>query len=303
MATLDSPQAGFMSTDTVTTPGRRIKAMEVTVSEVIVETPDTVTLVYEGPYQFEYRAGQFLTIDPHQFRPLLRFIQLLEQLKKKKEPPRAYSMASAPHEALAITIKEETWTPGEQKYPTVLSPFLVYEVKAGMPMTISGFTGPYNLPDDIEEKTDQIVHLCAGSGSVPNFSILKGALYQHPRLRQTFVYSNKTWDDIIFRDALATMAARDPRVRVAHTLTRQKDFSGLPADVRAGRLTTELLREIVPDHETAIFYACGPALSPWDRLAAKEKNVEPAPRFMESVHAMMRDLGVPKQRFKEEAFG
>jgi len=86
-------------------------------------------------------------------------------------------------------------------------------------------------------------------------------------------------------------------------LTRQQDFSTLPAGVLSGRLTTETLREIVPDHSTAIFYACGPALSPWDRLAAKEKGVEPSPRFMESVHGMMRDLDVPKQRFKEEAFG
>src|SRR5690242_7323679 len=156
-----------MTTEAGVSTGRRVKAMDLVVSDVIVETADTVTLVYEGPYTFEYRAGQFLTIDPHQFRPLLRFVQLLEQLKKKKEPPRAYSMASAPHEKLAITIKEETWTPGEQKYPTLLSPFLVYEVKAGMPMVVSGFTGPYTLPDDVDTKTDHIVHLCAGSGSVP----------------------------------------------------------------------------------------------------------------------------------------
>jgi len=293
-----------MTTEAGVSTGRRVKAMELVVSDVIVETPDTVTLVYDGPFTFDYRAGQFLTIDPHQFKPLVRFIQLLEQLKKKKEPPRAYSMASAPHEKLAITIKEENWTPGDQKYPTVLSPYLVYEVKPGSPMTVSGFTGPYTLPDDITQKTDHVVHLCAGSGSVPNFSILKGALHDAPSLRHTFVYSNKTWDDIIFRDALNQLAADHPdRVRVVHTLTRQQDFSTLPAGVLSGRLTTETLREIVPDHSTAIFYACGPALSPWDRLAAKEKGVEPSPRFMESVHGMMRDLDVPKQRFKEEAFG
>ena len=236
----------------------------------------------------------------------MRFIQLLEQMKKKKEPPRAYSMASAPHEKLAITIKEENWTPGEQKYPTVLSPFLVYEVKPGSPMTVSGFTGPYTLPDDIAtEAPDYVVHLCAGSGSVPNFSILKGALRDHPSLRQTFIYSKKTWDDIIFRDALDKLAADHPgRVRVVHTLTRQKDFSALPAGVLAGRLTTDMLREDrAPNDRRRFWTRCGHSLSPWDRLAAKEKGVEPSPRFMESVHGMMRDLEVPKQRFKEEAFG
>jgi ferredoxin-NADP reductase len=216
-------------------------------------------------------------------------------------------MASAPHEPLAITIKEENWTPGHEKYPTLLSPFLVHEVKAGMPMTISGFTGPFTLPDDIESRTDHIVHLCAGSGSVPNFSILKGALRDYPRLRHTFLYSNKTWEDIIFRDALNAIKAAEPeRVRAIHTLTRQKDFAGLPPDVRTGRITVDLLRELVPDYDTSYFYACGPALSPWDRLLAKEKNVEPTPRFMESVHEIMQALGVPKGpkgRFREEAYG
>ena len=150
-----------MSTETVAS-GRRVRPMQVTVSDVIVETPDTVTLVYSGIDRFEYKAGQFLTIDPHQFPTLVRFIQLFEQLKKRKEPPRAYSMASAPDEPLAITIKEETWTPGDQMYPPLLSPFLVHEVATGMPMTISGFTGPYTLPDEIESRTDHVVHLCAG---------------------------------------------------------------------------------------------------------------------------------------------
>jgi len=292
-----------MSTETVTS-GRRVRPMQVVVSEVIWETPDTVTLVYSGEDRFDYKAGQFLTIDPHQFPTLARFIQLFEQMKKRKEPPRAYSMASAPHEPLAITIKAETWTPGDQLYPPLLSPFLVYEVSAGMPMTISGFTGPYVLPDDIEQRTDHVVHLCAGSGSVPDYAIVKASLRDHPRLRHTFVYSNKTWDDIIYRDALTALTLEHAdRLRMVHTLTRQKDMTAVPPDVRTGRVTADLVREVVPDHGTAIFYACGPAIGPWDRLAAKQKGVEPTPRFMESVHAIIKELNVPKQRFKEEAYG
>ena len=181
---------------------RRVQLLKVAVTEVIAETGDTVTLVFDRPPSHDYRAGQWLTIDPHQFSSLLRFIPLLERLKGRKEPPRAYSMASAPHERLAITIKEETWTPGEQAYPTLLSPYLVHDVRTGMPMTISGFSGPYHLPDDIAIRTDHIVHVCEGSGIVPNWSIVKAALRDHPRLRHTMLYSNTSWDDVIFRDAL-----------------------------------------------------------------------------------------------------
>jgi ferredoxin-NADP reductase len=208
---------------------RRIQILQVTVANVIVETRDTVTLVFDRPPQDEYRAGQSLTIDPRQFSSLLRFIQRMEMLKGRTEPPRAYSMTSAPHEPLAITIKEETWTPGQQKYPTVLSPYLVHGVKPGLPVTISGFSGSYHLPADIETRTGHIVHLCEGSGIVPNWSIVKAALRAHPRLRHTFLYSNMTWDDIIFRDALhALTEANVDRLRVIHLLTAQKDLRGLP---------------------------------------------------------------------------
>ena len=78
------------------------------VADVIRETPDTTTLVlFTGNERLEYEAGHFLTVDPHQFEGLERFVSFLEDLKGKKEPPRAYSMSSAPHECyIAITVKE-----------------------------------------------------------------------------------------------------------------------------------------------------------------------------------------------------
>src|SRR5437879_4451586 len=93
---------------------RRIKEMEVMVADVIIETPDTTTLVlFTGNDRLEYLAGHFLTIDPHQFESLERFTSFLEDLKGKREPPRAYSMSSAPHARyLAVTVKEERYASG-----------------------------------------------------------------------------------------------------------------------------------------------------------------------------------------------
>src|SRR5205814_637524 len=76
---------------------RRIKELEVMVADVIVETPDTATLVFfTGNDRIDYAAGHFLTIDPHQFAALERFTAFLEDLKGRREPPRAYSMSTAP---------------------------------------------------------------------------------------------------------------------------------------------------------------------------------------------------------------
>jgi len=294
-----------MSTEVAGTPtGRRIRQFDVLVADIVVETPDTVTLVYEGPEPFEYKAGQFCTIDPHQFKVAAGITRFLEDLKKHKEPPRAYSMASAPHEPLAITIKEETYESGSTKYPPLLSPVLVHHVEKGSRMLISGFTGPYHLPDNVLEKTDHLVHITAGSGSVPNWSMLKHAVKFIPQLRHTFIYSNKTWDDVIFRDALnAFCAEHADKVRLVHCLTRQDVPEGAPPGTRRGRVSADLLRELIPNPNDVLIYACGPALSSHDRAAAREKGVEPTPRFMETVSAAVKEIGVPKDRYKTEAYG
>jgi len=284
--------------------GRRIRQFDVTISEVVVETADTVTLVMTGSEPFEYKAGQFCTVDPHQFHVIGGMTRFLEDLKKHKEPPRAYSMASAPHEPLAITIKEELYEPGNTKYPPLISPVLVHSVPLGSRIKISGFTGPYTFPDNILEKADHIVHITAGSGSVPNWAMLKHAVKFMPSLKHTFIYSNKTWDDVIFRDALnAFCAEHTDKVNLVHCLTRQDIPADAPPGTRRGRVSADLLRELIPDFDRCMVYACGPALSQYDRQAAREKGVEPTPRFMETVSAAVKEIGVPKDRFKTEAYG
>ena len=210
------------------------------VADVIVEAPDTTTLVlFTGNDRLEYSAGHFLTIDPHQFEALERFTSFLEDLKGKRELPRAYSMSSSPHERyLAVTVKEERYVSGATKFPPLLSPLLVKRTTRGMRLVVTGFTGPYTLPADVSTRTDHIVHVCAGSGSVPNFSMLKFALANHPSLRHTFLYSNKTWDDIIFRDELTRLATQHPdRLTVVHTLTREENASLYGTSVRKGAST------------------------------------------------------------------
>jgi ferredoxin-NADP reductase len=283
---------------------RRIKEMEVMVAQVVVETPDSCTLVlFTGNDRLDYKAGHFLTIDPHQFEALGRFIAFFEDVKGKKEPPRAYSMASAPHEKyLAITIKEERYVSGSTKYPPLLSPLLVKQIVQGMRLVVTGFTGPYTLPDDIDSKTDHLVHVCAGSGSVPNFSMLKHALVEHPKLKHTFLYSNKTLDDVIFRRELDALSmANSDRLKVIHTLTREEP--PLKPNLRRGRIDAALLREAIPDPSSCIVYACGPAIGPYDKAAAKEKGVAPQPRFLETVLSALGEVGVSDDRIKRESYG
>ena len=214
-------------------------------------------------------------------------------------------MCSSPHEKyIAITVKEERYTSGATKYPPLLSPLLVKQSIRGMHLVVTGFTGPYTLPVDIESQTDHLVHVCAGSGSVPNFAMLKFALVNHPKLRHTFLYANKTWDDIIFRDALADLERKNPeRLRVVHSLTRECETFQYTSSVRKGRLSTELLRELIPDTSSAQVYVCGPAISVHDRNSAKEKGVSPQPKFLESALACLQELRIAKEQITYESYG
>jgi ferredoxin-NADP reductase len=275
------------------------------VLESIVETPDTKTLVIDvGPHS-GYRAGQYVSIDPHQFPGLGSFIGYLEQTKGRREVPRAYSMCSAPSEPyVAITIKEEVFEPGRTAYPPLLSGYLVHQVRAGDRMVVTGFTGAYVLPDDIEQKTPHVLHLCAGSGSVPNFSMIKDSLQRHTRLRHTFLYSNKTWKDIIFRDALNDLAARHPdRLRVVHALTREQGELPPEVDVWRGRIDVEMLRAVLCQEPESFVFMCGPAITVWDRRACAAKGTTPSPQFLEGMQAHLAALEFPKARIKMEAYG
>jgi ferredoxin-NADP reductase len=275
------------------------------VADVKVETSDTATLVlFTGNDKLDYRAGHFLTIDPHQFDALDRFIAYFEDAKGKREPPRAYSMSSAPHERyLAITVKEERYVSGQTKYPPLLSPLLVKRTTRGMRLVITGFTGPYVLADDVESRTDHLVHVVAGSGAVPNFSMLKDALLRYPGLRHTWVGSDKTLQDVIFRDELAALERKHPaRLRVIHTLTRDP-VTPISQGVWKGRVSPATLRALIPDPKAALVYACGPANGPIERAAAKERGEEPKPRFLETVLSALAEAGVPDDRVKRESYG
>mgnify|MGYP001259426224 CR=1 FL=1 len=288
------------------TPAAANRVFETTLREIIWETPDTVTLILDpGDHPRTYKAGQYISIDVQQFRELKQQVAYFEHVKGRREAPRAYSLTSTPDEPyLAITIKEETFEPGQTEYPPLLSPFLVFGVREGMKITAKGYTGYYVLPDDVEDRTDHIVHIVAGSGVVPNFAILKWALVHKPMLRHSFVYSNRTWGDVIFAKQLLELERKHPdKLKIYHCLTRESEPPAEAPDAKLGRVDRELLASIITDPNDCLVYACGPGLSRWDKRAARERGEEPKPRFLESVRAILNELEVPRRAIHTEAYG
>ena len=278
--------------------------MEVEVVHVRRDTPDTTTLFMSaGDGPIEYQAGHFCTIDPHQFGELEHFTAYLEDQKGQREKPRAYSMASAPHEEhLAITIKEERYESGETPYPPLLSPLLTYYIQEGRRLVISGFTGAYTFPADVCERTEHIVHVCAGSGIVPNRSLIKESLHRGDPLRHTLLFSNKTRGDVIYFEEFEELRTQYPdQLDVIHCITRE-DPSGIRG-ARQGRISGELLREVAPDPSKVMAYSCGPGITPYERKAARAKGEVPEPRFVENMVALLQEHGLDKKQIRQESWG
>lgn len=287
-------------------PVRTIRKMQGVVLDVVPRTPDTATVyIFLGEHG-GYKAGQFISVDPHQFPELSRVVQWMEHAKGKKEPIRAYSMSSIPSEpCVSITVKAEGYNPEHDAYPPLLSPLLQSGSLKGREIEVTGFSGGYVLPGDLTEKSDQVLHLVAGSGVVPNYAIVKDELTRPDRakVKHTFVSCNKTRDDIIFHEQLLALADTYPDRLDLHFLVTREDVDGLGPRYRKGRPTFDFIRSLVHDPSSLYVYACGAAVTKWDKERAKAEGKEPTPRFMESVNDIVKELGVERSRYKKEVFG
>ena len=266
-----------------------MRAFEAVVREVVRETADTVTLTLEADVPRDYRAGQFVNIDPHALAGTRARARELEELKGKKERARPFSLASAPHEPLlAITIKEE---PAGQ-FPSLISPYLVRDVRPGDKLPCAGYAGLYLLPDDLPAGA-QVVHLCAGSGIVPNFGMIKDALHRGLPIKQTLLYSNgrgrtsstgiswRRWRRLI-----------PEQLTILHAITRE--HPGVEAGARMGRVSAELLREHIREFDNAWFFVCGPSIRAHERLAARARGEQAEPRFIGEHEGVAAGAGCAK---------
>jgi len=283
---------------------KKIKKLEVMVADVIEETPDTTTLIlFTGNDLLDYEPGHFLTIDPHQFVALERWTAFLEDKKGKKESPRAYSLSSSPDEKyLAITVKEEMYYPGKSKYPPLLSPILAKRTHKGSKMIVTGFTGPYTLPKN-GPLPSEILHICAGSGIVPNYSILKYALKIYPDIKHTLVYSNQSWKNTIFGKELIDLQMQFPDQLTVDFLFTREEPDGFNLPYQTGRITSERIERKLAKMDHPQIYLCGPGISKYEKISARKEGVAPAPRFLESVLSSLEGLGIEKKQITHESYG
>lgn len=171
-----------------------------TVAEVVDESPDARSLVFDAP-GLDYRPGQFLT--------------LRVPSDRTGSVARCYSLATSPHTDAApkVTIKR---TPGGYA-----SNWLCDNISPGDRIEVlppSGLFTPQDLDGDF-------LLWAAGSGITPVISILKSVLSQGSG-RAVLCYANRDERSVIFPAELRELAARYAgRLTVLHWL---ESIQGLP---------------------------------------------------------------------------
>jgi len=187
---------------------------------------------------------------------------------------RSYSIASPPERA-EIVLTVERIDDGE------VSPFLTEEVRPGDVLELRGPIGGYFTWTAGEP--DPLQLLAGGSGIVPLMAMLRHRALAGPDRAARLLYSSRSWDDTIYRAELARLGGDDSLLRVVHTLTRAapQGWSGL-----ARRVDRAMFEEHVfapPERPRA--YVCGPT------------------PFVETVAALLVELGHPPDRIRTERFG
>jgi 3-ketosteroid 9alpha-monooxygenase subunit B len=197
--------------------------LRLTVAEVVQETGDAHSVVFETPAGLTYRPGQFLTLRlPHADGVVAR----------------CYSLSSAPgvDDRLKVTVKRVRDGRG--------SNWVCDNVVAGDELDVlapSGTFTPRSLDHDL-------LLLAGGSGITPVMSIIKAALAGGTG-RMLLVYANRDETSVIFHAELRALVAAHPeRLVVLHWL---ETVQGLPA--------LRPLQELVRPWAHAEAFICGPA--------------------------------------------
>jgi len=246
----------------------RIEWRVATVVDVVPETPSTRTLLLDVQGWPGHRAGQHVDV------------RLTAEDGYQAE--RSYSIASPPAEArLALTV--ERLVDGE------VSPYLTEELREGDKFELRGPIGGYfvwDLPTG-----GPLFLVAGGSGIVPlmamirhrNSSLAVGDTSARKKLPTRLLYSSRSWDEVIYRDELTALGARDSTLEVVHTLTRNPpaDWTGFRR-----RIDRAMLGEVGwAAKDSPRVFVCGPT------------------PLVEAVTGTLVDLGHQPALVKTERFG
>jgi ferredoxin-NADP reductase len=237
-----------------------------TVAGVEQETPNARTLVLAIDGWPGHRAGQH--------------VDVRLTAEDGYQAQRSYSIGSAPEDPrLALTV--ERLEDGE------VSPYLCDELRVGDQLEFRGPIGGYFVWE--LATGGPLLLVAGGSGIVPLMAILRHRAHvladtqARARIPARLLYSSRRWDEVIYREELARMAANDRSLEVSHTITREPPTGW---DGYRRRIDRAMLAEFAwPPADRPRIFVCGPT------------------PLVESVATNLVELGHEPALVKTERFG
>lgn len=228
---------------------------------VMDETHDTKTFqfVADPPKLFRYYPGQFITLEIPIEGKIVR---------------RSYTISTSPSRPYSIGITVKRVEGGR------ISKWLHENMRPGVVLFADGPNGKFTC---IGGDGGPYLFLSGGSGITPVMSMSRWLCDTTPNVDIHFVHAARTPDDLIFGEELRLMERQFEAFRCDVIYSR---LEAKPSGrIRSGRISAELLGEIVPDLKTRAAYLCGPV------------------PFMEAARDALGQLGYGMSRFRQESFG
>ena len=243
----------------VSTP-KRLTWRVAEVVKIVDETPHVKSLVLDVPGWPGHRPGQH--------------VDVRLTAEDGYQAQRSYSVASEPENAhLMLTV--ELIEGGE------VSPYLTSDVRPGDRFELRGPVGGYFVWT--VAIGGPLFLVAGGSGIAPLMAMLRHRAAVKSTIPALLLYSSRTFEDIIYREELDQMAARNDGLKVVYTLTRQQPPGWIGG---ARRIDCSMLANVGPSAKaTPKIFICGPT------------------SLVESAAQSLLSLGYEHHLIKTERFG
>ena len=229
--------------------------LELPVIEIRQETPDVKSFKLDLQGQlFEYKPAQFVY-----------FTLNVDDVGSDSRP---FSIASSPTENFIMISTKISTSSFKQR---------LNNVKVGDILGIKGPIGTFILKEDAKE----VVMIGGGIGITPFRDMIKYATDKKLPMKIILLYSNRTPQDIVYKNEWPVFEKQNTNLKVVQTVTEYqgKDWKG-----RTGRIDENMIREYCKDLQNGLFYICGP------------------PAMVNALFELLLKMGVPGPNIKVERF-